>query len=376
MDLRPSTESAKTVGNASGDPSGPADQGVSLPELQPHLKLISNPLVLISPFFLWGTAMVAMKGVMAETSPLFLASVRLLPAGILVVLVSILLGREQPKGWRAWLWISLFAAVDGTLFQGFLARGLERTGAGLGSVMIDSQPLAVAIMARVLFKEWVGPLGWLGLLIGLAGISFIGLPDDWIVALFHGQWANFGPVITLEQEIWTVLFQQGEWLMLMAALSMAVGTILIRFVAAVADPVAATGWHMILGGVPLVVASLLSEPSTWEGVSAVGWLEITYATVFGSAIAYGVFFFIAAKGNLTSLSALTFLTPVFALLFSTLFLSESLSLLQWSGVMLTLVSIYLINQRVPLAAWLSTKLSLPIAESIAPAISSTTEAAD
>ncbi|MEL6602810.1 MAG: DMT family transporter [Cyanobacteria bacterium J06614_10] len=372
MDLRPSTEPAKTAGHA----SGPTDEGVNLPELQPHLKLISNPLVLISPFFLWGTAMVAMKGVMAETSPLFLASVRLLPAGILVVLVSILLGREQPKGWRAWLWISLFAAVDGTLFQGFLARGLERTGAGLGSVMIDSQPLAVAIMARVLFKEWVGPLGWLGLLIGLAGISFIGLPDDWIVALFHGQWANFGPVITLEQEIWTVLFQQGEWLMLMAALSMAVGTILIRFVAAVADPVAATGWHMILGGVPLVVASLLSEPSTWEGVSAVGWLEITYATVFGSAIAYGVFFFIAAKGNLTSLSALTFLTPVFALLFSTLFLSESLSLLQWSGVMLTLVSIYLINQRVPLAAWLSTKLSLPIAESIAPAISSTTEAAD
>ncbi|MEL6470136.1 MAG: DMT family transporter [Cyanobacteria bacterium J06623_4] len=376
MDLRPSTKPAETTGNASGDVSGPTDERLNLPELQPHLKLISNPLVLISPFFLWGTAMVAMKGVMAETSPLFLASVRLLPAGILVVLVSILLGREQPKGWRAWLWISLFAVVDGTLFQGFLARGLERTGAGLGSVMIDSQPLAVAIMARVLFREWVGPLGWLGLLIGLTGISFIGLPDDWIVALFHGQWANFGPVITLEQEIWAVLFQQGEWLMLMAALSMAVGTILIRFVAAVADPVAATGWHMILGGVPLVVVSLLSEPSTWEGISTAGWLEITYATVFGSAIAYGVFFFIAAKGNLTSLSALTFLTPVFALLFSTLFLSESLSLLQWSGVMLTLVSIYLINQRVPLATWLSTKLSLPIAEAIAPAIAATTESAD
>ncbi|MEL7494223.1 MAG: DMT family transporter [Cyanobacteria bacterium J06554_11] len=365
MDLRPST-----------DASGPADKGLKLPALQPHLKLISNPLVLISPFFLWGTAMVAMKGVMAETSPLFLASVRLLPAGILVVLVSVMLGRDQPKGWRAWLWISLFAVVDGTLFQGFLARGLERTGAGLGSVMIDSQPLAVAIMARFLFKEWVGPLGWLGLLIGLMGISFIGLPDDWVVSLFHGQWADFDPVITLEQEIWTVLFQQGEWLMLMAALSMAVGTILIRFVAEAADPVAATGWHMILGGLPLVVTSAVSEPSAWEGISTVGWLGITYATVFGSAIAYGVFFYIAAKGNLTSLSALTFLTPVFALLFSTVLLAESLSLLQWSGVMLTLISIYLINQRVPLATWLSTKLSLPIADYIAPVGAPTTKSAD
>jgi len=318
--------------------------------LQPATALLTHPLVLISPFFLWGTAMVAMKGVMAETSPLFLASVRLFPAGILVVLVSLWLGREQPKGWRAWLWIGLFALVDGTLFQGFLARGLERTGAGLGSVMIDSQPLAVAVMARFLFQEWIGPWGWSGLVVGLLGISFIGLPDEWVLALLQGHWFDLGPVITLEQEIWSGLFQQGEWLMLMAALSMAVGTILIRFVAKVADPVAATGWHMILGGIPLIVASALNEPTTWQSVSVGGWLEISYATVFGSAIAYGVFFYLAAQGNLTSLSALTFLTPVFALLFSTLFLAESLSQLQWIGVLLTLLSIYLINQRAQMSA--------------------------
>ncbi|MGB5914541.1 MAG: DMT family transporter [Phormidesmis sp.] len=318
--------------------------------LQPATALLTHPLVLISPFFLWGTAMVAMKGVMAETSPLFLASVRLFPAGILVVLVSLWLGREQPKGWRAWLWIGLFALIDGTLFQGFLARGLERTGAGLGSVMIDSQPLAVAVMARFLFQEWIGPWGWSGLVVGLLGISFIGLPDEWVLALLQGHWFDLGPVIMLEQEIWSGLFQQGEWLMLMAALSMAVGTILIRFVAKVADPVAATGWHMILGGIPLIVASALNEPTTWQSVSVGGWLEISYATVFGSAIAYGVFFYLAAQGNLTSLSALTFLTPVFALLFSTLFLAESLSQLQWIGVLLTLLSIYLINQRAQMSA--------------------------
>ncbi|MEM6867532.1 MAG: DMT family transporter [Cyanobacteria bacterium P01_C01_bin.121] len=360
MDSRPA--SANELVNKSADASAAATttgnidcpstvahedtaESLKLPALTAAEKFLTNPLVLISPFFLWGTSMVAMKGVMAQTSPLFLASVRLLPAGILVVLASVWLGREQPKGWKAWLWISVFALVDGTLFQGFLAKGLERTGAGLGSVMIDSQPLAVAIMARFLFQEWIGPLGWSGLLVGLLGISFIGLPDDWVLALLQGQWFDLAPVRLLEQELWTVLFQQGEWLMLMAALSMATGTILIRFVAKEADPVAATGWHMILGGLPLLVVSAMGEPMTWQQVSAVGWLEIGYATVFGSAIAYGVFFFLAAQGNLTSLSALTFLTPVFALLFSTLFLAESLSVLQWIGVSLTLVSIYMINRR-------------------------------
>ena len=304
--------------------------------------------------------MVAMKSVMPETTPLFLASVRLVPAGALVILVAVLLGREQPKGWRAWLWISLFALVDGTLFQGFLAKGLERTGAGLGSVMIDSQPLAVAVMARFLFKEWIGPLGWIGLFVGLVGISLIGLPDDWIFAFFQGQ----NPVQAFEQEVWSVLFQQGEWLMLMAALSMAVGTILIRYVVRWADPVAATGWHMLLGGLPPMALSVFQGSDTterlqsfpWQGISLPGLMEISYATVFGSAIAYGVFFYIAAQGNLTSLSALTFLTPVFALFFSMLLLSENLSTLQWSGVVLTLISIYLINQRTRIATWLAQQL--------------------
>lgn len=303
-----------------------------------------------------------MKGVMAETTPLFLASIRLVPAGLLVVFVSIALKRQQPKGWQAWLWILLFAFVDGTLFQGFLAKGLERTGAGLGSVMIDSQPLAVAVMARFLFQEWIGPLGWIGLFIGLIGISFIGLPDDWIISFLQGQ----NPVIVFEQELWTVLFQQGEWLMLMAALSMAIGTILIRYVVRWADPVAATGWHMVLGGIPLMVISIaeaFQAPASqasieltalpWQNISLPGLLEISYATIFGSAIAYGVFFYLAAQGNLTSLSALTFLTPVFALLFGTLLLSESLSTLQWCGVMLTLLSIYLINRRTQIADWIT-----------------------
>ncbi len=350
MDFSPEPDDARASRNAP-----------RLPLPQPLSELAANPLVLISPFFLWGTAMVAMKGVMAETTPLFLAGVRLVPAGLLVIMVSVLLGREQPKGWRAWLWIGLFALVDGTLFQGFLAKGLERTGAGLGSVMIDSQPLAVAIMARFLFQEWIGPLGWIGLLVGLVGISFIGLPDEWILGLFQeGAEAVINPVLIFERELWAGLFQQGEWLMLMAALSMAGGTILIRYVARWADPVAATGWHMLLGGAPLMGLSLASESSPWQGISLPGWLEMSYATIFGSAIAYGTFFYIAAQGNLTSLSALTFLTPVFALLFSTLLLSESLSWLQWSGVCLTLLSIYLINQRIRLAAWLPARWSISL----------------
>lgn len=301
-----------------------------------------SSIFLIAPFFLWGTAMVAMKGVIPHTTPLFMAGLRILPAGLLILLVAFLLNRPQPQGWKAWLWISAFALVDGTMFQGFLAEGLVKTGAGLGSVMIDTQPLVVALLSAWLFQEVIGWWGWLGLGIGILGVSLIGLPDQLILNLLGLE--SIGVAAS-----WDNIFEQGAFLMLLASLSMAVGIVMIRFVSRHADPIVATGWHMILGGLPLWLGSGLWESHQWSNIDGQGWLAMAYSTVFGSAIAYGLFFYLASQGNLTSLSSLTFLTPVFALLFGNLFLAEVLSPLQSVGVSLTLVSIYLINQREQLA---------------------------
>ena len=332
------------------------------PALSPGGKWVA-PLLLIAPFFFWGTAMVAMKGVSPHTTPLFMAGVRLVPAGGMVLGVGMLMGRPQPKGWAAWLWILLFALVDGTLFQGFLAEGLVRTGAGLGSVMIDSQPLAVALMALWLFGEHIGLWGWLGLGLGVIGISLLGLPEEWLWGIWNQRSLPNG--LQLGANLLHDLFQNGQWLMLLAALSMAVGTVLMRYVSRHADPITATGWHMLLGGLPLFALSSQFEVDQWVHLDGSSWVALGYSTVFGSAIAYGLFFYFASSGSLTSLSSLTFLTPIFALLFGNLFLSELLSPLQWFGVSLTLVSIYLINQRDRLA----TRFSRPnVAQAVADAL--------
>ena len=299
---------------------------------------LKSSLLLIAPFFLWGTAMVAMKGVIPHTTPLFMAGVRLVPAGILVLIVASILGLPQPKTLKAWLWIALFALLDGTMFQGFLAAGLMRTGAGLGSVIIDSQPLAVALMSSWLFGEIIGIWGGIGLGIGIVGISLIGLPQEW----FQSLWETHAIAVSFN---WQDLFKSGELLMLLASLSMAAGTVCIPYVSRHTDAVVATGWHMILGGLPLFLGSGILESGQWNEINLNGWLALSYATVFGSAISYGIFFYLASKGNLTSLSSLTFLTPVFALTFGNLFLGEVLTPFQWFGVVLTLISIYLINQR-------------------------------
>ena len=62
--------------------------------------------------------------------------------------------------------------------QGCLAQGLQRTSAGLGSVIIDSQPLTVTVLAALLFGERIRPAGVLGLLAGVAGLCLLELPPD------------------------------------------------------------------------------------------------------------------------------------------------------------------------------------------------------
>jgi drug/metabolite transporter (DMT)-like permease len=102
---------------------------------------------------------------------------------------------------------------------------------------------------------------------------------------------------------------------------------------------------MIIGGLPLWGISATTESQQWQNLVPSDWLALGYAAIFGSAIAYGVFFYFASSGNLTSLSSLTFLTPIFALIFGNILLNEVLTSLQWVGVTITIISIYLINQR-------------------------------
>lgn len=281
--------------------------------------------------------MVAMKGAIPHTTPFFLAATRLLPAGVLVLIAGAIARRPQPTTRKAWLWIALFALIDGALFQGFLAWGLTKTGAGLGSVAIDSQPLIVAVLSWWLFGEFIGFWGWLGLLTGVVGISAIGLPDAWISQLLT---LHDPSNVAIEASV-----SYGEGLMLLAAASMALGTVMMPKVSQHVDPVVATGWHAILGGVPLAALSFTLESEPWQHLTVIDWGALAYSTTFGTALAYGLFFSFAARGNLTSLSSLTFFTPVFALLFGYLLLGEVLTLVQSLGALVTLVSVYLIERR-------------------------------
>ena len=103
---------------------------------------------------------------------------------------------------------------------------------------------------------------------------------------------------------------------------------------------------MMFGSLPLLTWYFLEEDvpflPTW---SAFEWGLMAYASLFGGALAYGLFFWFANKEELTTFSTLAFLTPVFALASGGLWLGERLQFLQWIGVCLVLISVLLVSQR-------------------------------
>jgi len=114
-------------------------------------------------------------------------------------------------------------------------------------VIIDSQPLIVAVLAALLFGESIGFVGAAGLVLGVVGLLLLEVP-----ALAFDT-SNF------------LLWGSGEWWMLLAAQSMAIGTVMVRWVSKYSDPVMATGWEVkecAISCMGLVVATFGDNLST------------------------------------------------------------------------------------------------------------------
>ena len=90
-----------------------------------------------------------------------------------------------------------------------------------------------------------------------------------------------------------VAFNFGELWMLAASLAMVLWNYLIRFTCTKSDPVAVTGWHMVLG-LPLIIRHCIqSNFRIIPDWSIFDWGLMSFASIFGGAIAYGLFFYFA-----------------------------------------------------------------------------------
>lgn len=250
------------------------------------------------------------------------AALRALVAGAALALVAWLLRCPVPRSLRAWA--ALTAIGFGTTSLGFLGmfHAAEFVSPGLATVITNGQPLIAAILAHLFLRERLRPAQRLGLLLGFLGIIVISLPQ-------LGDPTRTGLAL-------------GVAYVILAACGVAVGNVLMKALGGRLDPLVAMAAQTLLGAVPLAVAAVLREQP-----SAIVWSLTFIASLlglalFGTALAYWLWFTLLERVPLSRANAFTFLTPFIGFALGVAFFGERPGVSAFIGLLLAAAGVLLV----------------------------------
>ena len=269
---------------------------------------------------LWGASFLFMRLGAHEFGPIALAAVRVGLAS--VMLIPLLASRGQLADLRThWKGLLIVGALNSAIpFALFSFAALSIT-AGLSSIVNATTPLWTAVVAFVWLRQGLTPLRVLGLVIGFAGVAFLA----WDKASFKPGADHSG--------FWAVLA--------CAAATFCYGVAANatkRYLSGVAPLSVATGSQF-------AAALLLALPAAWLWPAAmpgaVAWGSALALAALCTALAYILYFRLMSRVGPTNAVSVTFLIPLFAILWGALFLSEAITAQMVMGGAIVLVGIAL-----------------------------------
>ena len=184
-----------------------------------------------------------------HTSPIMIATLRALVGGLILSLMLPLLGSRLPRTRRLWGWAFAIGFGNTTLTQVGISVGTDRAGAAVASVLLNSSPFFVALLARFWLHEPITRLRAIGLVVGFVGVLLVVLADPGKIA--HGSRLAIGFALAL-----------------LGALGWAGGGLGMRVLTQREpdlDVAGHTAAQFIAGGIPLIPLVLLDGgTTTWS----------------------------------------------------------------------------------------------------------------
>ncbi|MER8733225.1 DMT family transporter [Mesorhizobium sp. M1227] len=259
---------------------------------------------------IWGSTYIVTTQFLPNFSPMTVAMLRALPAGLLLLAIV----RQLPTGvW--WLRSFVLGALNISIFLSMLFVAAYRLPGGVAATVLSVQPLIVIFLAAALLASPVRRLAIVAALVGIAGVALL--------------------VLTPNATLDAVGVAAG----LAGAASMAFGSVLSRKWQPPASLLAFTAWQLTAGGLLLVPVVLLFEPPPLP--TAANLLGLVWLGLIGAALTYVLWFRGIARLESSVVSSLLFLSPVTAVLLGWVFLDQTLTLPQIAGVVVVIGSIWL-----------------------------------
>ena len=268
--------------------------------LKPYLALAGLALI-------WGVSFLLIKVAVKDMSPTVLLLLRSLSGLIALAVIVKATGRPLlGEGWRTRLGSFAIMALTNALIPWVaIAWGEERISSGLASILNSTTTLWTAVLIYwAMPKERPSKIGYLGVVVGLAGVVILVLPD----ILAHGVSGNL----------------LGAMAVLVAALSYAANAIYQR-----RKMRNVSVYDISIGqlAATVVFAIPLAAPSLQHVHVAVMSMAAVIALGAGATgIAYLLYYYVMNTLGAVRAAGVTLLVPITAVFWGVILLRESLSL--------------------------------------------------
>lgn len=265
-------------------------------------------LILIGAMAAWGLNMSAVKVLSGALAPLSLAASRMVLAA-LALGVACLWGGHRWRRMTGKQWLCCVACAV-TMVYGYqvgLVVGLRDSSATNASLIVALIPLLSFSFAVVGKKARPHISAWLGLLLGLGGVMLV------VLSRSDVRWAGIAA---------------GDGWLLAAAVSFAIGGIIVQGVASELGPLPVAALTHALGASALVLhASVLNDGGSLPlaGLGAWQLVMLMFSGVVAAAAGNLVWYRSIATFGAARTSPALYLVPMFGLIFAWSLLGEAFS---------------------------------------------------
>jgi drug/metabolite transporter (DMT)-like permease len=216
-----------------------------------------------------------------------------------------------PKGQWGRLWVLAFFNI--TFWNVLVAFGMTMIPSGRAAILAYTMPVWAVPLSLWVLGERLTRRKLLGLILGMVGLGLL---------------------------VGDVLASPGTLLVLGAAISWAIGTVLQKRYPMAMPSGAYTAWIMLLGGVPIFAGALLFEDlGVLRGVGLWPALGVAYNVVVAFAFAHWAWIEIATSVPVTVFSISMLIIPVVGVLSGMLFLGERPSWAEYAALALILAAL-------------------------------------
>lgn len=263
-------------------------------------------LALAAITLIWGSTWAAIRLGLEGMPPFAGAALRFAVAAVL--LLGVALWRRVPLGRSrrevALWWVN--ALLTFVLTYGIVYWVEQRVPSGLTAVLFATFPLFVALLAQVMLPaERLSVRSALGAVAGFAGVAVI-FSEDLVSLAEPGA-------------------RRAAAILLVAPFLAAVASNAVKRWGRGVDPLSLSGVPMLLAAVFLGAGSVLFERGRPLAFDAVTMASVLYLAVFGSAIAFYLYFWLLEHMDATRLALTNYLSPVVAVVLGALLFGEAIT---------------------------------------------------